>query len=503
MPSENSDPPNTLNGDRSRSARQDASPGSEGTPIDDIEIEEDVTIGPPTHSGRPQRSYDRDLTKGSILSNLWTLSWPITISSSIRMLGPTIDMIWVGSLGTAALAGVGVAGIAVMVINSAMMGLTTGTRALLARAVGAKNFAEANHIAQQAIVIILVFSIVTAAVGVFFADDILLLLGLEPEVVRQGGDYMRIMFVGSIAMAFGMLAQSIMQASGDAITPMKIDIGLRIMHVVLCPFLIFGWWIFPELGVSGAALTNVISQGTGGAVMLWILVTGRTRLHLTLRNFSFDRVAIWRIVRIGLPASITGMERSLANFLLMIFIVPFGTAAVAAHALAQRIDMFIHMPAMGLGQASGVLAGQNVGAGLPDRAERTGWIAAALFTSVMVLCSVGIWFYAEHTVRLFNDEEELVEIASTFLRIDIVSYLVFGLVVVLMHCLNGVGDTMVPMVTTLITMWLVQIPLAWILPQITELGVYGVRWGIVIAVVMRAIIYTAYFKHGRWRRIQV
>lgn len=449
------------------------------------------------------RSYDRDLTQGNIVVNLWHLAWPITISSSIRMLGPTIDMIWVGSLGAAAMAGVGVSGMAVMVMNSAMMGLTTGTRALLARAVGAKSFEEANHIAQQAIMLVLAFSACTAAIGLFLAEEILMFLGLEEDVVKEGGDYMRIMFVGSIAMAFGMLAQSVMQASGDAITPMKIDITLRIFHVILCPFMVFGWWIFPELGVSGAALTNIISQGAGGGVMLWILLTGRTRLHLSLKRFSFDREAIWRIVRIGLPASVTGMERSLANFMLMWFIVPFGTAAVAAHALAQRIDVFVHMPAQGLGQASGVLAGQNVGARQPDRAERTGWIAAGLFTLVMAICSVGIWFYAETLVRIFNDDPELVEVASTFLRIDIVSYLIFGLVVVLMNCLNGVGDTTIPMFTTLVTMWFVQIPLAWLLPDVTELGVYGIRWAIVTGIVMRGVIYAVYFKRGRWRRLVV
>jgi putative MATE family efflux protein len=454
----------------------------------------------PRGRGSKSASIDRDWTKGSIVGNLWSLSWPISISSSIRMMGPTIDMIWVGALGTAALAGVGVSGIAVQMITSARMGLNTGTRAILARAIGAGDKEAGNHVAQQAIVISIAFSLFTATIGVFLAEPILTLLGLAADVVKEGTDYMRIMFVGSVAMSFGMLAQGVMQASGDSITPMKIDIGIRIFHVILCPFLVFGWGIFPALGVSGAALTNVISQGIGGAIMLWILFTGRTRLHLTLRNFSLDGTMIWRIVKIGLPASITSMERSFANFFLMLFIVPFGTAAVAAHALAQRIDVFVHMPAQGLGQGAGVLAGQNMGAGQPERAERTGWIAAALFTAVMAVASVGIWFWAEPLVRVFNSDPELVEIAATFLRIDIISYLVFGLVVVLMNCLNGVGDTIIPMLTTLVTMWMIQLPLAWILPIVTDLGVYGIRWGIVTAIVMRAVIYAVYFRHGRWKR---
>ena len=453
--------------------------------------------------GRRNTAFDRDLTKGSIIGNLWTLTWPSTISTTIMMLGPTIDMIWVGSLGSAAMAGVGVAGMAVMVINSAKMGLNTGTRALLARAVGASDDQGANHVAQQAFVITAVFSILMAVIGIFLAKPILILLGVAPDVVREGTAYMRILFIGSVAMSVGMMSQGIMQASGDAKTPMKVSIGVRIFHVILCPFLIFGWGFFPYMGVSGAATTNVISHGIGGAIMLWILFTGRTRLRLTMKNFRFDGRTIWRIVRIGIPSSVTGMERSLANFVLMVLIVPFGTVAVAAHALVERIDMFVNMPAFGLGQATGVLAGQNLGAGRPDRAERTAWTAATLFTCVTVITSVIIWFWAENAVQVFNNEPELVETTARFLRINIISYLVFGVVVVLMSALNGVGDTMVPMLTTLTTLWLVQVPMAYILPKVTDLGVYGVRWGIVTAIALRAVIYTVHFRHGRWKHKEV
>jgi len=457
----------------------------------------------PVRGGIRRASIDRDLTKGSIIGNLWALTWPTTISSLIMVLGPLIDMIWVGSLGSAAIAGVGVSGMAVMVIDSARMGLNTGTRALLARSFGAGDKQGANHVGQQAIVVSTLFSLVTATIGIFFAESILILLGVEPDVVKEGAVYMRILFVGSVVTSFGMIAVGIMQASGDALTPMNISVGTRILHIILCPFLVFGWWIFPFMGVSGAALTNVISQSIGGIIGLWILFTGRTRLKMSLKGFNFDGNIIWRMVKIGIPSSITGMERSLANFVLMWLIVPFGTAAVAAHSLAQRIDMFVNMPAMGLGQSAGVLAGQNLGSGQPDRAEKTGWIAAGLFTCVSIIGSLIIWFWAENITQIFNKEPELVKITATFLRIDIVSYLVFGLVVVLMNCLNGVGDTYIPMWTTLLTMWLVQVPMAYVLPKVTGLGVYGVRWGIVTAIVLRAVVYTIYFKHGRWKHKKV
>jgi Na+-driven multidrug efflux pump len=117
--------------------------------------------------------------------------------------------------------------------------------------------------------------------------------------------------------------------------------------------------------------------------------------------------------------------------------------------------------------------------------------------------SVLVWFFGENLIRLFNNEPELVRMANTFLRIQIVDYLVFGVVVVLMYCLNGVGDTMVPMLTTFGTIWLIQIPLAHFLPQWTDWGVYGVRWAMVTGIVLRAVIYSIYFKGGWWKTRKV
>ncbi|MFC1898966.1 MATE family efflux transporter [Chloroflexota bacterium] len=452
----------------------------------------------PSGIQRKKALFYRDWTKGSIVRNLLILAWPISIGSILNMLGPTIDMIWVGRLGANAMAGVGVAGMAVVLLNSARMGLNTGTRALIARAVGADNYEEANHVVQQAFVVSAFFSVFMAVIGIFFAESILRAFGVEPEVVREGTAYLQIMFIGSVAMSFRMMVEGIMQASGDTMTPMRINISFRVFHIILCPFLVFGWWIFPRLEVSGAALTNVISQSLGVFLGLWILFSGRSRLLLNLRNFRIDFHTIWRIVRIGFPATVTGVERTFANVILMTFIVPFGTAAVVAQTICDRVSNLLHMPAMGFGRSAGVLAGQNLGAKQPGRAEKSAWIAVGLCTGFMVIGSVFIWFLAEDIVRIFSNDPDVLLITSGFLRIAIGSYLVFGVTMVLTESLTGVGDTMVPMVTTLITMWGIQVPLAYFLSK-TPIGAYGVRWAIVTAIVIRAIIYALYFRLGKWK----
>jgi putative MATE family efflux protein len=445
-------------------------------------------------------AFDRNWTEGSVISNLWSLSWPIMISQTLTVLGPTVDMIWVGKLGAAPIAGVGVSGMVVMAVNSIMMGLYTGLRAMIARFIGSGDMDGANNIGQQAFVIGTVFSVIMAAIGIFLAEPLLSVFGVEPDVVAEGAAYLRIQLAGSITMALTMVSQSVMQASGDTVTPMRISIFFRILQIIICPLLVFGVWVFPNMGVSGAAWANVISQFFGAPFGIWYLFSGRTRLKLTLRNFKLDKDVIWRMTKIGIPASITGVQRFLPYLVLVWFVSPFGTAAVGALSLMQRIDTFIRMPAGALGNAAGVLAGQNLGAGKPDRAEKGGWIAIAMFSGLMVICCILIWFFADNIVKIFSTDAELVEIASTFMRIQIVGYLVFGPTIVISLCVEGVGDTIATMIVTLLTMWAIQIPLAWFLPEHTPLGVYGVQWAISIALVARALLFTVYFKSGRWKR---
>jgi putative MATE family efflux protein len=419
------------------------------------------------------------------------------------MVGPTIDMIWVGRLGSASIAGVGVAGMVVMLVNSLMMGLFTSQRAIIARAIGANDYQGAAHATRQAMVIGVVFSMITAIIGIFLAEHIMILTGAEADIVSQGAPYLRISFVGMVTMSLRMMSDATMQASGDSMTPMRITIFYRILHVSLCPFLVFGWWIFPRFGVSGAALTQVISQGFGTVLGLWFLLTGRSRIKLTFQDFRLDFNLMWRLIRIGIPASIMSIQSSLSQLVILRFIIPFGTLAVAAHTLNQRVEMFLFMPPWGLGMAAGVLAGQNLGAQHPERAEKTGWLAAGLVECFMVLLSVVLLLWAESIVRIFSSDPGVVSTASSFLRIAVTGYILMGAVVSFQQCISGVGDTLPPMILSLVLSWLVQIPLAYLLPRITDLGVFGVRWGLVAGIIVGSISYTIYFRMGRWKRKRV
>ncbi len=449
------------------------------------------------------RVFGRDWTKGSIFQNLLLLSWPIVVSNTLMMLGPTVDMIWVGKLGSVSVAGVGVAGTAIELVIGAMMGLTMGMRALIARFIGAGNIDSVNHVANQALALTIGYAILLALIGIFFAESILNLFGLAPDVVAAGVAYMRIQLIGAVAMVCRMTAEGVMQASGDTMTPMRIAIVYRLFHVALCPFLVFGWWIFPTLGVQGAATTNIVSQTLGLSLSFWVLLSGRSRVRLTLRNFRFDPGMIWRIVRIGLPAMVGGIQRTLSNFFLMWFMASFGTIAVAAHSINLRIEMVLFMPGMAFGMASGVLAGQNLGARQPDRAERGIWMAVGLVQSLMVVLSIMMLVWAKGVVSIFNAEPSTVAIGSTFLRIAVAGYFVMGLMFVLMQALTSAGDTLPMMIISVGTAWAVTLPLAYFLPRIADLGPLGVRWAMVAGIVVGAIATIIYFRLGRWKTRRV
>ena len=445
----------------------------------------------------------RDWTEGSIFRNLLSLSWPMMVHESFYMIGQVVDMIWVGKLGPASIAGVGIASVTAMISESAMMGLVIGVTATIARFMGAGDTRGANHVAIQAFVISFAYGAVATGVAVPLAKPILGLFGLEDAVVVEGVAYMRTLFAGSLAMSFWFMGLSIMRASGDSVIPMRISISVRCIHVLLDPFLIFGWWVFPRMGVSGAALSNVVAQALGMSISLWILFSGRTRLRLTLSNFRIDLSTIWRMVKIGIPAGVMSIQRSFGNLILAWLLVPFGTLAVAAHSLYQRVLMVLFLPSWALGMGSGVLVGQNLGAHQPERAQRTGWLATGIVEAIMLIASLAILLWAEGVIRIFTTEPDLVKIASVFLRIATAGFIVAGLVTVLQQSISGAGDTIPPMIIGLVTVWAVQLPLAYYLPQITTLGVYGVRWAIVVNMVVGAVAYAIYFGRGRWKHKRV
>jgi len=445
----------------------------------------------------------KDWTRGSILKNLLLLSWPMIISNIMGMIGPTIDMIWVGRLGPDAIAAVGVSGMIVMFIMTAMMGVAIGARALIARFIGMKQPGEAVRVARQAFLIAIGVSVIIATVGILLSDTILSLMGVEDEVLRLGSAYLKINFCGAVIMSSGMICENIMQSSGDTITPMIIGILSKVFHVILSPLFIFGWLFVPGMGVVGAALANVCSLLIGLLASLFVLFTGKTQLHLHLRGIRIDPALMWRILKIGLPGVVMMAQKNLSNLIVMKLIVSYGTLAVAAHTVLQRVEMIFFMAGVGMGSAAGVLAGQNLGAGKPDRAGKSGIYAIGIAESFVITACTLAFIFPEAIISIFTQDPELIAVTKVFLRIGVVGYLMCGLEPVFLNFFTGVGDTTVPMTFEVTTTWCLLLPMAIIFPKLWGLEVLGVRWAMALSFVMLTCGYVIYFKMGKWRGKEV
>lgn len=450
-----------------------------------------------------QKRKVKDWTKGNILKNLLLLSWPLIISHIMMMTGPTIDMIWVGRLGPDAIAAVGVSGIVVMFVMTAMMGVAIGARALIARFIGMKRPMDAVRVARQAFIISMVFSFIIAAAGIIFSDAILRLMGVEREVLRLGSSYLKVQFCGAVIMGFWMISESIMQSSGDTITPMRNGIISKVFHVILSPIFIFGWLFIPGMGVVGAALTNIAAMLIALIMNLYVLFTGKTQIQLHLKGIRIDPPLMWRIIKIGIPGIVMMAQKNLSNLIVMKIIVYYGTLAVAAHTVLQRVEMIFFMAGVGMGSAAGVLAGQNLGAGQPQRAGKSGIYAIGIAETFVIIACILAFIFPETIISIFTRDQELIEVTTVFLRIGVVGYLMCGIEPVFLNFFMGVGDTTVPMTFEVTTTWCVLLPMAIIFPKLWNLGVYGVRWAMALSFVMIACAYAIYFLMGRWKRKEV
>ena len=442
----------------------------------------------------------RDLTKGGIPGNLWFLSWPQIAEGKLGVLDSIADLIWAGRLGFEAIAGMGVAQTYIMLIMTTRMGLDTGMRTMIARAVGLRNVAHANHVLAQSLTLATGFALLAVVAGVFLTEPMLRLLGLSDAVVSQASGYMRVQFVVMAVMGYQRICGSALQASGDSMTPLKAAFVVRVTHLALSPLLIFGVWVFPSLGLAGAAVANLVAVTLGAAMNFYALFKGTSRLTLNLRGYSLDLPLIWRLVRIGTPASVTNMQRGMGQLAVVGLVATFGDAALAAFALTRRAENVVNQGSRGLGRAAGALAGQNLGAGLRDRARSSiNWalVYAAIGSAVVAALFL---LFPESVARLFNSEPEFLSQAAVWVSIVAVGYVSMSMVQVFTQALNGTGATMAPMVITIATMWAVEIPLAFALSLLGPLGQFGVPWAIVVGMTSRLALLYIYYARGSWLR---
>ena len=374
---------------------------------------------------------------------------------------------------------------------------------MVSRFVGAKDEEQAAYVSRQAYLFSIAGSLVLMIAGIVLTPSVFSLMGTEQNVTRIGTSYLRIIFLGSTFFFLIDVFSCIFRASGDTKRPLWVTLFSLGFNIFLDPFLIFGWGPFPRLETSGAAISTVISQFLGVLLFLYLIKSGKLKFRLSLRPaFRIDFSIIHRIIKIGIPPSIAGIIFSIVYLLVNRITAHFGTESIAALGIGNRMESLSYMTCFGFSIAAATLVGQSLGAGKPERANRSAWRTVWITTSITGIVSILFLSFSKTISSFFIHDPKVIPIAVDYLRILSISQIFMAWEIVLEGAFSGAGDTIPPMIVS-VPGSLLRIPIAYLLAITLGLGVNGIWWAISSTSIAKGTILAIWFRHGKWKHKRI
>jgi putative MATE family efflux protein len=449
------------------------------------------------------RGSHQDFTTGSLNRAILLLAIPMILEMVLESLFAVVDVFWVGRLGADAIATVGLTESMLSLVMAIGFGLSLSTTAMVARRIGEKDPKGAAVAGVQAIVIGLAFSAMVGLPCLFYAPNLLRLMGASPQIIATGSGYARIALGGGGVIMMLFLNNAIFRGAGDAAIAMRLLWVSNIINLILDPCLIFGWGPFPKLGVTGAALATFTGRSIGVLYQFYRLLRGSERIRILRSQLRVNLRVLWRLLRVSLTGILQFLIAHTSWIGLVRIVSVFGSDALAGYTIAIRILIFILLPSWGLSNAAATLVGQNLGAKQPERAQISVWRTG--FYNMLFLGIIGVIFlvFATPVVRLFTNDPAVVPLAATCLRILSYGNIAYAYGMVMLQAFNGAGDTITPTWVHFFGFWLLEIPLAYFLAIPAHVGANGVYISIVVAEAAIATAGVLLFRRGRWKGQQI
>jgi putative MATE family efflux protein len=440
-----------------------------------------------------------DFTEGSIPRHLLNFAVPLFVGNILQALYNTVDSIWVGKyLGSDALAAVSVCAPIVFVMIAMVTGLTMATTIMIAQYKGAQNSDMVKKTVGNTMFILTIAAIIMTIIGINFRRSILKLIGTPPELIGMASGYLYITSAG-IAFVFGYNAVSaILRGFGDSKTPLFFLLFSTVVNIVLDPILIFGLGPIPKMGVNGAALATIIAQGIAFLLAAGYLNKTNELLAIRINEINCDTNVTKQLLKIGIPAGLQQTVVAMGHTIIMSVITSFGASVVAAYGAANKIDSFFFLPSMSIGLATSSLAGQNLGARKYDRVYETMKWGSILSISISTIMIMLIYLFPEILLSLFTDKAEVLKEGVIILKTLAMSYIPFGIMWVANGIIRGAGDTVVAMILSILSLWVLRIPLAVLFSK--YMGSRGIWIGISISMAISGIMSYCYYRTGKWKR---
>ena len=449
------------------------------------------------------KGKEQDFTNISLRRAIFMLAIPMILEMLMESVFALVDILYVSQISVNAVATIGLTESVITLVYAVAIGLSIAATAIVARRVGQKNLKDASQVAVQVIFLGIFISAIVSIIGIFYAKEILALMGAEPDLINEGYGYTQILIGGNVTIMLLFLINGVFRGAGNASVAMWVLILSNGLNIILDPIFIFGFGPIPAYGVEGAAIATTIGRGTGVLFQLFILFYGYSKIKIRFKDFVLRTVVMLNLIKV----SIGGIGQFLIGTSSWVFLMrimsEFGSEVLAGYTIAIRVMMFTIMPAWGLANAAATLVGQNLGANEPERAERSVYKTAHYNAIFMGIVSIIYLIFAPQIIKLFTDVPDVVEYGSLCLRILASGYVFYGYGMVFIQSFNGAGDTRTPTYINLFCFYLFQLPFAYFVAIILDYGPVGVFWAITSAEVMVAVIGILWFKKGTWKTIQV
>ena len=465
---------------------------------------------PPSPDRRSRRTLDRSIVEGPIAAAVWKIAWPTVLQNAIGGLQGIIDHAMVGHyVGFTGNAAIGVSWQIFLVVIVFISSLFTGMGVLVARFAGANDHDKVNRTVYQAFLTAFGLSVfILAPVGYFAAPWLLEMINATPAVRAEALPFLRTMFLFSIGMLMFFMLTGALRAAGDARTGLYLGAAMTVLNITLNVVLITGAGPIPAFGTQGAAMGTVIASATVSAVALWLILTDKLVIHFP-RGMSWwpDWSIIRQLFKFGLPTGIQGVAMNIAGVLLLRFIgsLEYSAEAQAAYAVGYaELFSLITWTSVGLMGAAATVAGQNLGAGHPERSERAVHLAARVGLGVATLVGALFLLIPDKLLAVFGLTDPIVvRLGTELLRFLSVSGLFITVALTYTGGLQGTGDTRSPLFITLISQVLVPLGILFTAEAFFTLHSATVWTAILAGHFTRCVLSVVRFHQGRWRHIAV
>lgn len=448
------------------------------------------------------KKYNQELIlTGSLWRAVLSLAVPVVLNSFLQTMYNLTDTYWLGQLGTEQLAAINLVTPVQNIILNFGNGITVAGSVLIAQYIGAGEKDNAKGMANQIFVCAMCFAAVCSMVCFLATPGIVSWLGAESDIYVHAVTYLRIVIWDMLFLFMVNLFSAVHQAQGDTVSPLFLNLGGIMLNMVLDPLLMV--WL--NLGVAGAALATLTAKAIPAIVAFCLLLNRKEDIFLDLQDMRLQAEKIKLILKIGLPTALGGSTMQLGFLLMSRNVFAYGSAAMAAYGIGNKVNSLITLPSNAIGSATATIVGQNIGASRQDRAEKGYLISmcisvAFLFVGGMILCQNVI---STTIVKIFSDDSATIAMAADFLSIMAFWCFTNGVYNATSGLFQGTGHTEVTMVVDVTRLWGFRFLTLWFCETILQMGVRSVWYSVVVSNGISAAILFILYKSGIWKKAKI